>query len=249
MQEHQVNPNDDLMAGRRPQQQQSVLQQGRPDDAKPPFDFATSTGHDVTASSVSSSANPSPRRFRFPAGVRERFLLQDSDNYYNMHSVSEHELTGDAESAAETNSPLMTSRGGRMLMTPTADRATSPSMASVTSGHSAASSAGGPGGVRRNLEWDSGADLVNKNCYEDVLCMVIVIQRVNENVISCMGIFAQGSNLLITITSIFMLVTRLKRVILLKHSLAKLSFLITLFSLFVRAMWEDCWHNATQRHH
>jgi len=152
IQENQVNPNDDLLASRRPQQQSQLRQP----------DFATSTGHDVTASSVSSSANPSPRRFRFPAGVRERFLLKDSDNYYNMHSVSEHELTGDAESAAETNSPLMTSRGGRMPMTPTADRATSPSMASVTSGHSAASSVGGPGGVRRNLEWDSGADLVIK---------------------------------------------------------------------------------------
>lgn len=41
------------------------------------------------------------------------------------------------------------------------DRATSPSMASVTSGHSAASSVGGIGGARRLLEWDSGADLVN----------------------------------------------------------------------------------------
>ena len=82
-------------------------------------------------------------------------MLQDPDNYYNMQSVSEHELTGDAESAAETMSPLMTSRAMSSV-----DRATSPSMASVTSGHSAASSIGGPG-VRRHLEWDSGADLVN----------------------------------------------------------------------------------------
>lgn len=100
-------------------------------------------------------STPSPRRFRIPPGARERFLLQDSENYFNMLSVSEHETTFDAESAAETNSPLMTSRTGA-----TTDRATSPSMASVTSGHSAASSVGGVGGVRRLLEWDSGADLV-----------------------------------------------------------------------------------------
>jgi hypothetical protein len=186
-QENQVNPNDDLLTVRRTQQQSS-LHQGRPDDAKTSFDYATSTGHDAVASSVNSSANPSPRRFRFPAGVRERFLLQDSDNYYNMHSVSEHELTGDAESAAETNSPLMTSRGGRMLMTPTADRATSPSMASVTSGHSAASSVGGPGGVRRNLEWDSGADLVNTLKSSSMLvkmsCLYMLLYGVLEKVSS-----------------------------------------------------------------
>ena len=70
--------------------------------------------------------------------------------------MSEHETTFDADSVAETMSPLMTSRTGAMT-----DRATSPSMASVTSGHSAASSVGGLGGARRLLEWDSGADLVN----------------------------------------------------------------------------------------
>ena len=145
-QETLANPNDDFASIRRSQQQQQ----------KTSLDFAATTSQDVP-SSLSSSANPSPRRFRIPAGVRERFLLQDSENYYNMQSVSEHELTGDAESAAETNSPMMTSRGGAMT-----DRATSPSMASVTSGHSAASSVGGPGGVRRHLEWDSGADLVRR---------------------------------------------------------------------------------------
>jgi hypothetical protein len=67
-------------------------------------------------------------------------------------------------------------------MTPTADRATSPSMASVTSGHSAASSVGGPGGVRRNLEWDSGADLVNqiKLNFEGVLCRLSLFWIVNS---------------------------------------------------------------------
>jgi hypothetical protein len=88
--------------------------------------------------------------FLSPKFGHTEIVLKDTENYFL--SVSEHETTFDVDA----HSPLMTSRTGA-----TTDRATSPSMASVTSGHSAASSVGGPAGVRRLLEWDSGADLVN----------------------------------------------------------------------------------------
>ena len=104
----------------------------------------------ITSTDELASTDPSPRVL--PAMTREQYLQESSDAYFQ--SVSDHDLTGgtltdqDSVVGSVPQSPS-TAR--------TADRATSPSMASVTSGHSAASSVGGV--VRRNLEWDSGADL------------------------------------------------------------------------------------------